>query len=211
MHTHIHNFNYCFPTFYSFFGHEELLIQGISSLLNYNNCLLVSLLASRPSQIPSFFFFFLFFCLFRAVSRAYGSSRLEVESELQLLAYATATATQDLSCNCNLHHSSQQRWILNPMSEARDQTSVLIDTSRVCYHWAMTGTPHLILYRSETYLWDIWICWSQTYSFSSAYNDRIEKQSLWNHRDLCLNPAPFPMTLWFSSPLSIRLFSNKKE
>ena len=50
--------------------------------------------------------------------------RLGVESELQLPAYATATATRDLSYICNLHHSSQQRWILNPLSEARDQTWV---------------------------------------------------------------------------------------
>ena len=45
---------------------------------------------------------------------------LGVESELLLLAYATATATPDPSLNCELHHSSQQHWILNPLSEARD-------------------------------------------------------------------------------------------
>ena len=39
--------------------------------------------------------------------------RLGVESELQLPAYGTATATQD-------PHSSQQRWILNPLSKAKD-------------------------------------------------------------------------------------------
>ena len=47
-------------------------------------------------------------------------TRLGVKSKPQLPAYTTATATQDLSCICNLHHSSQQCWILNPMSEARD-------------------------------------------------------------------------------------------
>ena len=46
--------------------------------------------------------------------------RLGVELELQLLAYATATAMPDLSRICDLHHSLQQRWILNPLSEARD-------------------------------------------------------------------------------------------
>ena len=46
--------------------------------------------------------------------------RLRVKSELQAYATATATATQDLSCICNLHHSLQQRMILNPLSEARD-------------------------------------------------------------------------------------------
>ena len=49
-----------------------------------------------------------------------GVPRLGVELELQLLAYATATAMPDLSRICDLHHSLQQRWILNPLSEARD-------------------------------------------------------------------------------------------
>ena len=44
--------------------------------------------------------------------------RLGVESELQLLAYTTATATWDQSHAFNLHQSSQQCWILNPLSEA---------------------------------------------------------------------------------------------
>ena len=48
--------------------------------------------------------------------------RLEVDLELQLPAYTTATATSDLSRICNLYYSSQQRWILNPLSKARDQT-----------------------------------------------------------------------------------------
>ena len=53
---------------------------------------------------------------------------------LQLPAYTTATATPDPSCVCNLHHSSWQHWILNPLSEARDQTCVLMDTSQICFH-----------------------------------------------------------------------------
>ena len=61
--------------------------------------------------------------------------RLGAELELQLLAYLTATATatapQDLSHVCDLHHSSQQRQILNALSEPRDRTQVLMDTSQV--------------------------------------------------------------------------------
>ena len=57
--------------------------------------------------------------------------RLGVKSELQLPAYAIATATPDPSCICNLHHSSQQPQILNPLSKARDQTYILINTSQV--------------------------------------------------------------------------------
>ena len=58
---------------------------------------------------------------------------LGVESELQLLAYTTAPATRDLSHICHLHHGSWQCWILIPLSKARDQVRVLMDTSRVGY------------------------------------------------------------------------------
>ena len=56
---------------------------------------------------------------------------LGVKLELQLVAYTTATAMWDPSLVCDLHHSSWKCLILNPLSEARDQTHVLIDTSRV--------------------------------------------------------------------------------
>ena len=55
--------------------------------------------------------------------------RLGVELELQLPASTTATATWDLSRVYSLYHSSLQRQILNPLSEAKDQTRVLMDTS----------------------------------------------------------------------------------
>ena len=52
--------------------------------------------------------------------------RLGVKSELQLPAYAPATP--DLSYICDIHHSSHQRQILNPLSEAKDQTHILTGT-----------------------------------------------------------------------------------
>ena len=67
--------------------------------------------------------------------------RLGVESELQLLVYTTAAAAQDLSHICDLYHSSRQCWILNPLSDARVGTCVLMDTSWVPYHRATVGTP----------------------------------------------------------------------
>ena len=57
--------------------------------------------------------------------------RLGVEPELQLLAYTTDTATWDPSHTCDLCHSLWQCQILNPLSEGRDQTFILIDTSQV--------------------------------------------------------------------------------
>ena len=56
---------------------------------------------------------------------------LGIKSELQLLAYTTATVTGDLSHVCDLRHSSQQCWILNSLSKARDRTHILMDTSWV--------------------------------------------------------------------------------
>ena len=76
-----------------------------------------------------------------------GVPRLGVKSELQLLAYATATAMQDPSSFCNLHHSSQQCRIPDPLSEARDQTHILMDTSRICFRSAARGTPQLFKFK----------------------------------------------------------------
>ena len=69
-------------------------------------------------------------------------SRLGVKLELQWPCYTTATAMPDPSHICDLPHSSWQRWILNPLSEARDWSCILMDTSQVRFCWAMTGTPN---------------------------------------------------------------------
>ena len=69
--------------------------------------------------------------------------RLGVKSELQLPVYNTATTTWDPICVCNLHQSSQQCWIFNPLSKARNQTSMLMDANRILFHCSTTGTPQL--------------------------------------------------------------------
>ena len=53
--------------------------------------------------------------------------------ELQLPAYTTATARQDPSRVLDLHHSSLQHRLLKPLSEARDQTCILLNTNQVHY------------------------------------------------------------------------------
>ena len=66
------------------------------------------------------------FCLFVFVFVFLGPNpqhtevpRVGVKLELYLPAYTTAIARWDPSHVCNLYHSSQQPWILNPLSEAR--------------------------------------------------------------------------------------------
>ena len=80
---------------------------------------------------------------FSAMGAAYEVPWQGVEWELQLPAYATAT--RDPSRICNLHHSSQQRRILNSLSEARDRTCHLMVTSRIRFHCTTKGSPDFIL------------------------------------------------------------------
>ena len=56
---------------------------------------------------------------------------LGFESKLQLPAYTTATATAELSHISDLGCSLEQCQILHPLSEARDRTHILTDTSWV--------------------------------------------------------------------------------
>ena len=89
-----------------------------TALFNFSTC------AAEVSTVLTIFF------LFRAALVAHGIS--------QARGWIGAIAA-------TLHHShgnSRQRWILNPLRKARDWTPVLMDTSRVCYCWAIMGTPY---------------------------------------------------------------------
>ena len=80
----------------------------------------------REIKTKNLFFFFLL--LLRQHQRLMEDPRLGVESELQMLVYTTARATPNPSHVCDLHHSSWQHRTLIPLSEARDQTHILMDT-----------------------------------------------------------------------------------
>ena len=83
----------------------------------------------------------LFVCLFfRATPAAMEVPGLEVESELQLPACATAIAVWDPSLVWDLHHRSPQRQVPNLLSEARDWTHNLMDTSWIHFLCTTTGT-----------------------------------------------------------------------
>ena len=108
-----------------------------------------------------------------------GVPGLGFESGLQLPAWAIATATWDSSHGCNLYHSLQQHWILNPVSEARDQTWVLMDTSWVCYRWATIETPIPLfvifkIFNEITYYWNLLktVCQSHFPSSPSPRNSK---------------------------------------
>ena len=79
--------------------------------------------------------------------------KLRVKSKLQLPAYTTVTATQDPSYVCDPHHSSEQQWILNPLSKARDQTPIFTDTSQDHYPWATMGTPFFFFFFFFCFFW----------------------------------------------------------
>ena len=71
--------------------------------------------------------------------------RLGVESELQLPATATATTLPDLSHICDLHCSLEQHQILNPLSETRDLTLVLLDASQVLNPLSHSGNSYQLI------------------------------------------------------------------
>ena len=66
------------------------------------------------------------YLFFRVAPVASVSSQARGQIEPQLQAYTTATAMWDLSRVCDLHPSSGKCQILNPLSEARDQTRILM-------------------------------------------------------------------------------------
>ena len=74
---------------------------------------------------------FFFVCFLGLLPQHMEVSRLGLESQLQLPAYVTAIAMLwDPSCIYDLHHNSQQLWISDPLSKARDQTCIFMDTSQ---------------------------------------------------------------------------------
>ena len=75
--------------------------------------------------------------------------RLGVESELQLPVYTTAPAKPDPSHVCNLCCSLRYRWILKPLSKARDRTHILMDTSQFFNPQSHYRNPCLFFYKAN--------------------------------------------------------------
>ena len=88
-----------------------------------------------------FFLFFFFFCIFKAAPAAYGSSQARGWMRASDASLHHSHSNWDPSLIFDLHCSSCQHWILNPLSEVRDQTRILMVTSRVHDCWTTAGTP----------------------------------------------------------------------
>ena len=71
--------------------------------------------------------------LFRATPLACGSPQ------------ASGWLNWSYSCWPTPQPQAWQCWILYPLIEARDQTNILVDTSRIHFPWTITGTPVLLL------------------------------------------------------------------
>ena len=94
----------------------------------------------------------------------------------------------DQSHICDLYHSSPQHWIPDPLSEARDQTHILMDTIRICYHWVWRE-----LQKKKNFLIEIiyvkvpWIIIWEKFSpilwFSLKYNVKIQ----FKHKSLSIS------------------------
>uniref|UniRef100_A0A8D1KYM2 Catenin alpha-3 n=1 Tax=Sus scrofa TaxID=9823 RepID=A0A8D1KYM2_PIG len=81
--------------------------------------------------IPFSFFFFL---LFRPAPVAYGNSQARGQIGATAAGLHHSHSNARSSCICDLHHNSQQLQILNPLSEARDRTCVLMDNRFISTH-----------------------------------------------------------------------------
>ena len=101
-----------------------------------------------PWRISILFYFY--FLLLGLHLQHMEAPRLGAELELQLPAYTIATTTPDLSHIYNLHRSLQQHWILNLLSEVRDQTLILMDPSPVLNPLSHKGNvPFLVFLNQE--------------------------------------------------------------
>ena len=83
-----------------------------------------------------FFCLFVCFCLCRAATLVHGGSQAR-------------GWIRDPNSIWELHHSSQQCWILNPLSEARDWPHILMDASRICFCWATMGTLRSVAFEDK--------------------------------------------------------------
>ena len=137
------------------------------------------------------FSFFLPFCLFRAAPAADG--RFQARGRIGAVAAGLRHSHSHSNSNAGSEPCLQPTpamsavsWILNPPREARDQTHILMDTSRVCYHWSTMGTALFWAFQSLFSLGLWWTPQKQPLSPSPSVqevsrNDPIHTEARLSH------------------------------
>ena len=88
-----------------------------------------------------------FFCFFTA----YGSSQERGQMGATAASLHHSHGNTRSEPHLDLHHSSQQHRIPDPLSKARDQTSILMDTSQIRCCCATRGTPTAGIYNQKDF------------------------------------------------------------
>ena len=93
---------------------------------------------------------FLLVCLnfFRAAPAAYGGSQARGWIRATAAGHSHSHSHSKARSKPCLQLTPRQYQILKPLSRARDWTHVLMDTSRICFYCAMTGTPRTLFFQS---------------------------------------------------------------
>ena len=98
--------------------------------------------------------YFVLFLAFRASSAAYGSS--QPRGQIRVIAASLHHSHSNTGSEPHLQppHCSQQCWILDPLSETRDRTCVLRDTSWVRFCCATRGTTRSVIFEELFCRWE---------------------------------------------------------
>ena len=137
----IWNFSQIFQNLGLWISFRKLRDNMESRCKNVARVFFWAIISKASKEFFFFFFFFFVFCFLRLHPWHMEVPRLGVYLELLPPAYTRATAMPDLSHVCELYHSSQQCWMLNPRSEARDRTRNLMVPSQICFCCAMMENP----------------------------------------------------------------------
>ena len=83
--------------------------------------------------------------------------KLGIELGQQLPAYAVTMATREPSRVCDLHCSLWPRQILNPLSEARDRTCILMDSLRGLNPLSRSGNSLMVTLELRFLRYCVWV------------------------------------------------------
>ena len=118
------------------------MVWKLIKVISYRHYQILSLAKLYHLQRVFLFVWFLgFFGLVRATPATYGSSQARGRIGAVPASLHHSHSNTGSKRHVQLHHSSQQYQILNPLSEARDGTCILMDASQIRFCCATMGTP----------------------------------------------------------------------